>query len=86
MSLLHRLRCSIDEPYRIRNGFGLSPIRNKREEKALIDFCRRQLEDELHMSYNRERKGIYEETISHYRTYGCIDGAYVEEHSGWYWS
>lgn len=83
--MYRKLRYRFDEPFRIRRGVGLSPIRNKREEKALIEFCREQLKEE-HIGLNPKRKEIYETTVSHYEEYGFIDSVYVDDHIGWYWS
>jgi hypothetical protein len=84
--MLDRLRGKYSEPYRIRNGWGLSPIRNKREETALIDFCKEQLKDRSYMKLNPERKEIYQTTVKFYKKYGCIDSRYVRDHTSWYWS
>lgn len=64
MNLIHKLRCAIDEPYRIRVGFGLSPIRNNREMRALIQFCKDQLKEEHIQKYNPKIKWVYEVTIA----------------------
>lgn len=45
MKIIRRILASCSETYRIRNGFGLSPIRNERELKALIKFCKSQVKD-----------------------------------------
>ena len=85
MRIIHKIRCKIDEPYRIRIGFGLSPIRNKRELKALIAFCKEELKYKPSMKLNPERKKVYEETISAYENdYWVHD--YIREHVGWYWN
>lgn len=86
MRLIHRIRCAIDEPYRIRTGFGLSPIRNKREEKALIDFCVEELKDTKHMNLNPDKRDVYKSTVVFYKDNGCIDHYFVNENCGWYWS
>lgn len=39
MKLYHKFMSRFSEPYRIRNGWGLSPLRNRRELKALVKFC-----------------------------------------------
>ena len=39
MKLYRKFMGRFSEPYRIRNGWGLSPLRNKRELKALVKFC-----------------------------------------------
>ena len=44
-TIVRRLLSRYSETYRIRNGFGLNPIRNKRELKALIKFCKSQVKD-----------------------------------------
>jgi hypothetical protein len=67
-------------------GFGLSPIRNKREEKALIAFCREQLKDKNHTALNPKRKRIFTVTVKYYETNGYIDLSYIEVYCDWYWS
>ena len=55
--------------YRIRHGYGLEPIRNKREAKALYDFCQSWLdrtEGTEERDLNPERAEIYEHTIKLY--------------------
>lgn len=54
------------EWWRIKQGYGLSPIRTDREMKALLDFCRNELKDAKHMKLNPDRKRIYETTIKLY--------------------
>ena len=46
-------------------GFGLSPIRNNRELRALIEFCRSELK-EPYMALNPVRKSIFSTTIKLY--------------------
>ena len=100
--MLHKLRSRYDEAYRIRHGWGLSPLRNRRELKALIAFCMEQLGDEHHMDLNEKRKLIYLHTVNLYRHEMLGDKqskkwvdeaklnttfyAYVEDNVGWYWS
>lgn len=64
--IIHNVRYSFDEAYRIERGVGLSPIRSKREREAVIAFCRRQLEDHELMRLNPERKRIYKFTVMLY--------------------
>lgn len=54
------------EAYRIKKGYGLSPIRNKREMKALLEFCRNELKDKEQMKLNPDRKRIYATTLKLY--------------------
>lgn len=94
MDIIHKLRCKFDEPYRIKRGFGLSPIRNDRELKALISFCFLELEDEEHMKLNPRRKKVYENTIKLYydeevkvgkRLYYSVYD-YIDDNVAWYWN
>ena len=64
MNLIHKLRYAIDEPYRIRHGFGLSPIRNNREMRALVQFCKDELKEEHIQKYNPRKKWVFEVTIA----------------------
>lgn len=86
MRLIHRIRCAIDEPYRIRMGFGLSPLRNKREERALIAFCKEELKDTEHMDLNSDKKYVFQSTVGFYEANGYIDRYFVDDHVGYYWS
>lgn len=83
---IHRLRCKFDEPYRIRIGVGLSPIRNQRELKALIAFCEEALKDKKHMRLNPERRDIYEQTVRLYKEDDPHFIYFVSSNCGWYWS
>ena len=87
MNLLHKLKYRFSEPYRIRIGCGLSPIRNKREMKALIDFCKNTLEEEYMQKYNTKKRNILKKTIILYdnKDYVALY-QYVDDHLGWYWS
>lgn len=85
MSIVHKLKYRFSEPYRIRIGVGLSPIRGKRELKALIAFCEEQL-TEAHINFNLAKKDAFEETI---RLYYADDQElyyYICNHTDWYWS
>lgn len=66
MSLYRKIMSSISETYRIRNGYGLSPIRNERELKALVDFCESQLKEEHIQKYNDKERWVFEVTIAMY--------------------
>lgn len=44
MDIKYKIMSALSEPYRIRHGFGLSPVRNNRELKALIRFCQDELD------------------------------------------
>ena len=93
--MIRHLLAKYYEPYRIRHGWGLSPIRNKRELKALIAFCQEELKDEEHMRLNPQRWDIYEETVRLYERQIVNDDwtdyrqnihDYIRDHSGWYWN
>lgn len=60
--MIRKLKARFSECYRIRNGWGIYPIRTKRECKALYDFCKRQIE-ESNPSISREKR------LSIYRKY-----------------
>lgn len=95
------LRYKFDEPYRIRHGFGLSPIRNQRELKALIAFCEHELTEE-YIKNNEELKRVYEFTIKLYKApleflplyfkennrlmpYVSVS-QFIRDHANYYWS
>lgn len=63
---IHRFRYKFSEAYRIEIGVGLSPIRNERELKALIKFCRNEIKDREHMKLNPARDELYKATIKLY--------------------
>lgn len=97
-SLKYRILSRISEPYRIRNGFGLSPIRNKRELKALIRFCESQLKEIHIQELNPKKKEVLETTIELYQaeldqlpiirdkwSYVNIH-EYIRDNIGYYWS
>lgn len=102
MSVYKRIMSRISEPYRIRSGYGLSPIRTKREMKALIGFCQEELKDKKHMRLNPDRKKIYKDTIylfnhegyTPFETKTIKDGDisyysvddYIDDHVGWFWN
>ena len=86
-NLLHRIKYKFSEPYRIRAGGGLSPIRNDREMRALIAFCQEELRDRKHMKLNPAMGDVYRETVGLY--YGGNSGElyqYILSHVDWYWS
>jgi len=98
MGIIRNIRSEIDEPYRIRHGFGLSVIRSERELKALIDFCNLNISDcketGLSSSFLKTWKNTVELYIDmsvaqtpeeevHYRN-RLID--YINEHFREYWS
>ncbi len=95
MNLVHRLRAKYSEPYRIRNGYGLSPIRNKRELRALVAFCEEQLKEE-YMKLNPDRREVFELTVKlanpdcfyvYYKQEKYINiYRFIEDRCGWYWS
>ena len=78
MSLKHKILARISEPYRIRNGWGLSPIRNKRELKALIKFCEEQLEDKKLMRLNLHLEELYSLTVKIYYEYPKLTDGMLE--------
>lgn len=86
MRIVHRLRGGFDEPYRIRNGWGLSPLRSKREVNALVAFIEEELKDKKHMKLNLARWDIYKETLRLHKASDAEFYSYVEDHVGWYWS
>lgn len=100
--MIHRLRYKFSEPYRIRVGRGLAPIRSEREARALFEFCLYEVE---HTDYDLGRHEIFVNTIFLYeyqdeedwRMIECYcpnhSGIkywsfyeYVTDHAGWYWS
>lgn len=83
--MFHKLRSKISEPYRIKVGFGLSPIRNKRELKALMYFCKEQLKEE-HIQRDTFKKNILENTIKLYETNDSNIVFYISDNCGVYWS
>jgi len=60
---VRRFKYKFSEPYRIRVGVGLSPLRNKREYNALIKFCEEELKDKSHMKLNPERRELFKLTL-----------------------
>lgn len=59
--------------YYIRHGYGLTAIRNGREAKALVEFCREQLLDQVeHNIVYSHRHFVYKMTIEMY--HDMIDG------------
>lgn len=91
---MRKLLYKFYEPYRIRHGFGLSPIRNQRELKALIDFCEKQLSCKF---IDPKFERVYKDTLKLYNSDEPIvieiDGLpysdvydFIEDHTGWYWS
>lgn len=66
--LFYRIMCRTSEAYRIRHGFGIYPIRNKREARALYKFCEEQLKEEhLYLDDNKKRLEVYQAYINLYR-------------------
>ena len=86
MNLLHRLKYRFSEPYRIRIGVGLSPIRSKRELKALIEFCKEQLKDTELMKLNPEKREVFEDTVVLYGENYSNLHYFINENIDWYWS
>lgn len=97
-NIMHKIKCKISEPYRIRVGFGLSPIRSKRELKALFEFCKAQLKED-YIELNPVTKKIFEQTVylynkqvvnndwsTHSDTHDDNIYSYIEDNCGWYWS
>jgi len=86
VSLIHRIRGKYDEAYRIEHGWGLSPIRNNRELKALIKFCRKELEDIEHMNLNMAKCDAFVKTVELYEVDSPKLYEHINESIGWYWS
>lgn len=102
MRIIHKIKYHFSEPYRIRIGVGLSPIRNNREYKALIDFCRQELKNTEHMKLNPSRRKVYEATIKldeletpegfwfklpyDRKVYYNDAREFINDHVGWYWN
>jgi hypothetical protein len=65
MALIHKIRSHFSETYRIRNGFGIWPIRTLREATALYDFCMKELNTRpvRERKLNPDRFQIYKEYI-----------------------
>jgi len=92
--MIYKLRCKFSESYRIKNGFGLKPIRNKKELKALISFCKEQDNSIWNSSFD----GVWLQTIKMYEEAKQFDKLgephfkwaklynYIEEHCYSYWS
>jgi len=85
MSIIHKLKFRFSEPYRIKIGCGLSPIRNQREMRALIEFCREQLKED-HIKLNLAKMDVLEETIRLYEANDSMIYYYINEHVEYYWS
>lgn len=98
MRLIHSIRCEFDEAYRIQTGFGLSPIRDKRELKALIKFCKYELNELEIYNLGSSFKEVWQQTIELYNEAKLADATgephnkfnklnhYIIEHAGCYWS
>lgn len=99
MNIVHKIKYRFSEPYRIRIGCGLSPIRTKRERKALIQFCRGQLKED-YMKLNPKAARVFKQTIQLYEDQimnndwskfeaegqdSHIDN-FIKNHIDWYWS
>lgn len=83
MKIVRKLKYKYSEPFRIRVGVGLSPIRNKREYNALIKFCENELKelesDQEYKKNNYERWKVYAATIVLHRQNLSDDpGTYLE--------
>jgi hypothetical protein len=61
--IIHEVRYKFSYAYRIEIGVGLSAIRNDRELKAVIKFCKNELADNKAMTRNPKRKKIFGMTI-----------------------
>ena len=91
--LIYRLRCKFSFAYRLRNGWGLPVIRNDREMKALIDFCRRESMEYRKAGFDKSSHvPIWEETVRLYDKYQAVGWDYNEledyigQHVDFYWS
>lgn len=69
MNIFYRLRARTSEIFRIRNGFGIWPIRNLREATALYNFCMNEINNRpvRERKLNPERFQIYKEYCRLYR-------------------
>jgi hypothetical protein len=65
-NIIHRIKYTLSYAYRIERGWGLDAIRNDRELKAVIKFCKNELLETEEMKLNPDRKRIYEMTIKLY--------------------
>lgn len=79
MNLYRKIMSIISEPYRIKNGYGLRAVRNERELKALIKFCKNELKEEHIQKYDLKRKWIYEVTIAMYENGNVRDLLFNKE-------
>lgn len=82
--MLHKIKSCLSETYRIRNGFGLSPIRNERELKALVDFCKQQLRERK--EFNQEitkSHWVYLVTIRMYEHGEVADLLFIKKYNEW---
>ena len=52
--------------YYIRHGYGLFPIRNRREAKALYEFCLEQLSEEDFCKLNPAKAEVFRNTVTLY--------------------
>lgn len=64
--IIHRIKYKFSYAYRTRCGHGISVIRSEKDLKAIVDFCRQELEDKEMMDLNPDRKKIYEMTVKLY--------------------
>jgi hypothetical protein len=62
-TLIHKLKRTFSYSYRIKKGWGLTAVRNGRELKAIVEFCREELKDVEDMEVNPDRKKVYEMTV-----------------------
>lgn len=92
-NIIYQFRSKYSEPYRIKKGYGLSPIRNKRELKSLIKFCKDNIKyyekAGFAVSNNLE---VWKETVKLYENYKLSKYKlselydYIDLHCGEYWS
>jgi len=54
----------LSETYRIKTGYGLRPIRNKRELEALIKFCKSDLLEKYHWHCLTNTKHCWVELVT----------------------
>ena len=87
MGLMRRFKGRYCEPYRIRMGYGLSPIRNQRELKALVEFCREELKERYYEDgLNKEKKLVLINTIALYEENDSRLYYHILNNAGYYWS
>jgi len=87
-NIIYQFRSKYSEPYRIKNGYGLSPIRNKRELKALIKFCKDNIKYYEEAGFTDSNNlEVWKETVRLYENDKYEElYDYIDLHCGEYWS